>query len=66
MIWNFWPMAYRDITQLQPKWRRLPFKIFGTLFKFDFYRLEKTFANFDALVTIWTIIDLNSPTISYV
>ena len=39
-----------------------PFKYFGTPFKFNL--LEKASANFDALVIVCTIIDLNSPTIS--
>ena len=63
MIWNFWPMTYQDITWLQSKWHHLPFKNFGTPFEFHLYGVEKTCANFDALVAIWTIIDLNSPNI---
>ena len=47
-----------------PKWRHLPFKIFGTAFDFNLYGVEKICANFDALVIISTIIDLNSPTIT--
>ena len=65
MIWSFWPVAYRDITELQPKWRHLPFKNFGPLFEFDVYGIATTCSNFDALVKIWTIIDLKSSTNSY-
>ena len=42
---------------------RLTFKNFGTTFKFDLYGIEQARANFDAWVIIWTIIDLNSPTL---
>ena len=40
-----------------------PLQKFWHPFRFDLYGTEKTCANFDALVIIWTIIDLNSPTI---
>ena len=50
-----------EITQRQPKWCHLLFKNFGTPFKFHLYGIEKTCANFDALVIILTIIDLNTP-----
>ena len=45
---------------LQSKWRHLPLKNFDTPFKFDLYGIQKTFANFDALVIICTIIDLKA------
>ena len=51
------------VTLWLPKWRHLPFKNFVTPFKFDLYGIEKIYANFDALVIIWTIIDFNSLTI---
>ena len=45
---------------LQSKWRHLPLKNFDTPFKFDLYGIQKTFANFDALVIICTIIHLKA------
>ena len=57
-------MKFLARLEFDPKWRHLFFKNFGTLFRFHLYGIEKICANFDALVIIWTIIYLKSPTIA--